>query len=94
MENAMPANRWSLQDAKNKFSAVVDAALQGHPQLVTRRGRDAVVVISSEDYARLRRQGRATQLNFKEYLLTMPLPASGEEDEFERIPVKPREVDL
>ena len=85
---------WQLQEAKNKFSAVVDAALHGHPQLVTRRGRDAVVVISSEDYARLRQQSRAPQLNFKEYLLTMPLPEGGREDEFERIPIAPREVDL
>jgi antitoxin Phd len=90
----MSANRWSLQEAKNKFSAVVDAALHGHPQLVTRRGRDAVVVISSEDYARLRQQSGAPQLNFKEYLLTMPLPEGGGEDEFERIPISPREVDL
>ena len=38
---------WSLQDAKNKFSAVVDAALSGKPQEVSRRGRPAVVVISA-----------------------------------------------
>jgi antitoxin Phd len=87
-------NRWSLQEAKNKFSAVVEAALHGHPQLVTRRGRDAVVVISSEDYARLRQQSRATPLNFKEYLLTMPLPEGGGEDEFDRIQITPREVEL
>ena len=30
---------WQLQDAKNRFSAVVDAALTGHPQRVTRRGK-------------------------------------------------------
>ena len=90
----MSANRWSLQEAKNKFSAVADAALHGHPQLVTRRGRDAVVVICSEDYARLRQQSRAPHLNFKEYLLTMPLPEGGGEDKFERIPMAPREVDL
>jgi antitoxin Phd len=89
-----PANRWSLQEAKNKFSAVVEAALHGHPQLVTRRGRDAVVVISSEDYARLRQEDRGTSLNFKEYLLTMPLSEAGGEDEFDRIQIIPREVDL
>jgi antitoxin Phd len=34
---------WRLQEAKNQFSKVVDAALHGEPQRVTRRGRDAVV---------------------------------------------------
>ena len=45
-------SEWSLQDAKNRFSAVVDAALQGEPQRVTRRGKPAVVVV--EEYERLR----------------------------------------
>ena len=35
---------WSLQDAKNRFSAVVNAALAGEPQRVTRRGEPVVVV--------------------------------------------------
>ena len=30
---------WTLQDAKNRFSTVVEAALAGRPQAVTRRGR-------------------------------------------------------
>ena len=38
---------WSLQDAKNRFSAVVDAAIAGAPQEVTRRGKPAVVVLSA-----------------------------------------------
>ena len=33
---------WKLQDAKNQFSAVVDAAIAGEPQHVTRRGKPAV----------------------------------------------------
>ena len=33
---------WTIQDAKDKFSAVVDAALAGTPQEVTRRGKPAV----------------------------------------------------
>ena len=40
---------WPLQDAKNKFSAVVEAALAGEPQRVTRRGRPAVVVLAVEE---------------------------------------------
>ena len=46
--------QWALQDAKNRFSAVVDAALAGEPQQVTRRGKPAVVVVSVSEYDRLR----------------------------------------
>lgn len=44
---------WKLEDAKNSFSEVVRRALAHQPQRVTRAGRDAVVVISAEDYAKL-----------------------------------------
>ena len=45
---------WPLQDAKNRFSAVVNAAMAGIPQQVTRRGKPAVVVLAAEEYERLR----------------------------------------
>ena len=41
---------WQLQDAKNRFCAVVDAAVAGDPQWVTRRGKPAVVVLAVEEY--------------------------------------------
>jgi prevent-host-death family protein len=44
---------WKLEDAKNRFSEVVREALTHGPQRVTRHGRDAVVVISAEEYTRL-----------------------------------------
>ena len=44
---------WPVQDAKNRFSALVDAALAGAPQRVTRRGRPAVVVLAVDEYERL-----------------------------------------
>jgi antitoxin Phd len=45
---------WRVQDAKARFSEVVRQARQAGPQRVTVRGRDAVVVMSSEEYDRLR----------------------------------------
>ena len=50
---------WSLQDAKNMFSAVVNAALAGELQRVTRRGQPAVVVLATEEYERLCRLEKA-----------------------------------
>ena len=41
---------WQLQEAKSKFSQLVDQALRDGPQTVTRRGVEAVVVTSIDDY--------------------------------------------
>ena len=63
---------WALQDAKNRFSAVVNAALDGEPQRVTRRGRPAVVVIAVDDYERLCQAEKAGAPDFIEHLLSIP----------------------
>ena len=47
--------RWSLQDAKARFSEVVRQSLEAGPQLVTRNGEDAVIVISVRDFNRITR---------------------------------------
>jgi antitoxin Phd len=44
---------WKLQDAKAHFSQVVREAREHGPQRVTLHGKDAVVILSAEDYARL-----------------------------------------
>jgi len=44
---------WQLQEAKNKLSEVVDEAMQNGPQLITRRGIEAAVVISFADYRKM-----------------------------------------
>lgn len=46
---------WQLQTAKNRLSEVVDRAIEQGPQVITRRGADAVVVISIEEFRRLRK---------------------------------------
>ncbi len=63
---------WALQDAKNRFSAVVNAALDGEPQTVTRRGAPAVVVLAVEDYERLCRAEKAGAPDFIQHLLSIP----------------------
>jgi len=44
---------WQLQDAKNKFSAVVERALSNGPQVITRHGTEVAVLISWAEYRRL-----------------------------------------
>jgi prevent-host-death family protein len=59
-------SRWTLQDAKNRFSELVRRVLTDGPQMVTRgragvrEGQDTVVVLSMADYQRL--VGRAGSL--------------------------------
>jgi prevent-host-death family protein len=47
------ASVWKLEDAKARFSEVVRLAEQGVPQRVSVRGREAVVILSAQAYARL-----------------------------------------
>ncbi len=44
---------WQLQAAKHYFGELVERARNEGPQVVTKHGRDAVVVVSEEDYRRL-----------------------------------------
>lgn len=63
---------WTVQDAKNRFSAVVEAALAGIPQQVSRRGKPAVVVLSADDYRRLLQGAVQARESFADHLLAFP----------------------
>ena len=80
-------NEWPLQDAKNKFIAMVNAALAGEPHLVTRRGYPAVVVLAADEYERLLRLDRADAPALGELLTQIPQ----DDQDFERIfgPARP-----
>ena len=81
---------WSLQDAKNRFSAVVREALKGEAQYVTRRGKPAVVVVATEEFDQLRGARAAGSPSFVELLLSIPQG----DVEFERLKLEPRDVDF
>ncbi|MBM3546018.1 MAG: type II toxin-antitoxin system Phd/YefM family antitoxin [Alphaproteobacteria bacterium] len=51
---------WPVQEAKAKFSELVETALAEGPQLVTRRGSEAVVVVPAETWKRLEAGARPT----------------------------------
>jgi antitoxin Phd len=71
---------WSVQDAKNRFSEVVEAARR-KPQTVTKHGKPAVVVVNAMEYERLRHIERSEAPSFAELLLAMPTDG----EEFERL---------
>jgi len=85
----MARRSWSLQDAKNRFSEVVEAARRS-PQTVTKHGKPAVVVVEVTEYERLRRLERASAPSFADLLLAMPQ----DDGEFPRRDVRMRDLDL
>jgi prevent-host-death family protein len=48
---------WQLQAAKQHFSELVELARSDGPQFVTKHGKEAAVVVSAEEYRRLRGGG-------------------------------------
>jgi antitoxin Phd len=81
-------NTWQIQEAKSKFSEVVDRALEEGVQVVTRRGKKAVVVLPYAEYERLTR-GSGSLVQF---LLESPL--AGSELAIERDQSPPRQVEI
>lgn len=59
---------WQVQEAKQRFSELVQRAIDEGPQAVTRRGQEVVVVISVEEFRRL----TGDKPDFREFLLSAP----------------------
>lgn len=74
-------NTWPVQDAKARFSEFLDACLVDGPQMVTRRGAEAAVLIPVQEWRRLQSAARPS---LKQLLLTdkaradMVLPERGQ----------------
>ena len=71
---------WPVQDAKARFSEMLETCLREGPQLVTKRGAEAAVLVPATDWQKLQRAARPT---LKELLLTndargeLNIPARG-----------------
>ncbi|HDL64096.1 MAG TPA: type II toxin-antitoxin system Phd/YefM family antitoxin [Proteobacteria bacterium] len=64
---------WALQDAKNRFSEVVNLAIQDGPQVITRRGDETAVLLSMSDYQEL----AASDGNLVDFFRSSPLVGLG-----------------
>ena len=64
--------QWQLQTAKARLSELVEAALRGEPQRITRRGKDAVMVLSEQAYVALKSSAKKDAPDFVAHLLAMP----------------------
>jgi prevent-host-death family protein len=77
---ALFMTKWQLQEAKARFSELIDETLEKGPQVVTRRGIDTAVVVSIDEWRKLKDEKRLT---WKDVLLgegsrfEIPLPKRG-----------------
>ena len=81
-------NTWQLQEAKNKFSSLVEKARKDGPQFVTKHGQKSVVVISLEDYQKLSKP----EFDLVSFLENSPLFGLDVDTERDKSPA--REIDL
>ena len=77
---------WLLQDAKARFNELVNICLKDGPQLVTRHGREAVIILPVDEYKRV----IAHQNSLKEFFLEAPRV----DVDIQRSEVGGREIDL
>jgi antitoxin Phd len=61
-------DKWQIQDAKARFSELIERARSKGPQTITRHGAESAVVLSIEDYRVL----ASNKPDFKAHLLGGP----------------------
>ena len=84
----MTGTTWQLQEAKNRFSELINRALSEGPQVVTRRGEEVVVVVSKLEYEKIIK----AQPDLVEFFRQSPLV--GVELDLERDQSPPRDTQL
>ncbi len=50
---------WQIQEAKARFSEMVERTLKDGPQTVTRHGKPVAVLVPADEYRRLRTRGKS-----------------------------------
>ena len=79
---------WSLQEAKAKFSEVIDRAQANGPQTITRNGKKAAVIVAADEWERkTKRRG-----NLAEFFASSPL--RGSELKVKRAHGRARKIEL
>lgn len=79
---------WQLQEAKNRFSELVNRALLEGPQIVSRRGEPVVVVLSKGEYEKIKQ----AETGLVEFFRQSPLV--GVDLDLTRDPSYPRDTPL
>lgn len=82
------AGRWQLQEAKNKFSQVVEEAIQEGPQIITRHGKEVVVVLSMLEFRRL----ASSQEKLTDFFQKSPLAEVDLDLSRDRLPIREDQI--
>lgn len=84
----MSKEDWSVAEAKARFSSLIEQAQSKGPQVITRHGQAAAVVVSPEEWERkTKRSG-----NLAEFFATSPLRDAGLK--IKRRKDRPRKLEL
>lgn len=73
---------WSVQNAKARFSELLDTCIQYEPQIVTKRGREVAVLVSIDEWKRLKDNAKPS---LKQLLLS-------EQARIDDLPVPQRQI--
>ena len=82
------SHAWQLQDAKNRFSRLVECAQREGPQVVTKHGKEAVVILSVDDYKKMIKP----KINLFKFIQKSPL--GGIDLDISRAKNAPRDVTI
>jgi prevent-host-death family protein len=91
-KRSLPSERWQLQTAKAQFSEVFRRARERAPQVVTRQGKEAVVIVALEEFERLTQRAAQQPKSLSRFFADSPLAGSG--IDLERKPDYGRKVEL
>ena len=84
----MSVHKWTVAEAKAKFSEVINRAQSDGPQTITRKGRTAAVLFAAQEWERkIKRRG-----NLAEFFASSPL--GGARVELKRLTGKLRKPEL
>ncbi len=84
----MSTHRWTVAEAKAKFSELIDRAKSEGPQTITNHGHTTAVIVAAEEWERkTERKG-----NLAEFLAASPLRGSGLK--LRRLPLRLRRIEL
>ena len=84
----MSVHKWTVAEAKAKFSEVINRAQSDGPQTITRKGRTAAVLVAAEEWERkIKRRG-----DLAEFFASSPL--AGTRVELKRLSGRLRKPEL
>jgi antitoxin Phd len=90
-QEPLSSPRWQLQTAKAQFSEVFRRARENAPQVVTKQGKEAVVILAMEEFERLTKRPRQPK-SLSKFFADSPLAKVS--IDLERKPDYGRAVDL